>query len=353
MKGGNTMIRKLGISGTGRIGRLLIRNMLSNKHNQLKLVAINSIYPVETVAHLLKYDTIHRSWNADISIQDGNLLINGDIIQIISEREPERIPWGTLGIDIAIDATGKFNDRQGAQKHLSAGASTVIVTAPGKNMDFTVVMGVNDHLLDLSKHTILSAASCTTNCVAPLLSIMDQAFQVKRGWMTTIHSYTSDQNHLDNPHKDLRRARSCTQSIVPTTTGVGKALVDVLPHLASYIEGISIRVPTQDVSLVDLTVQVAREVSLDEVKSVFHAAANGKLSHYVGYIEEPLVSSDFIGNEKSAIVDGLSIMTVENQIKILAWYDNEWAYACRVIELAQAVNERMDKKWKSPVALKH
>jgi glyceraldehyde 3-phosphate dehydrogenase len=337
------VIRKIGISGTGRIGRLLIRKMFSSKHNQLKLVAINSIYPIETVAHLLKYDTIHGTWNVDISIQDGNLLINGEFIHIVSEREPESIPWGQMDIDIVIDATGKFNDRQGAQKHISAGASTVIVTAPGKNMDFTVVMGVNDHLLDLSKHTILSAASCTTNCVAPVLSILDKAFQVKRGWMTTVHAYTSDQKHIDNPHKDLRRARACTQSIVPTTTGVGKALVDVLPHLASYIEGLSIRVPTQDVSLVDLTVQVAREVSLGEVKSVFYTVTNGNLSQYVGYTEEPLVSADFIGCDKSAVVDGLSIMTVENQIKILAWYDNEWAYTCRVVDLADSVSERMEK----------
>lgn len=350
-KGGNTMVRQIGISGTGRIGRMLIRKMLSSKHHQLKLGVINSTYPVETVAHLLKYDTVHGTWSADISIKDGSLLINGDLIQIVSQRDPESIPWEQMNVDIVIDATGKFNDRQGAQKHIAAGASTVIVTAPGKQMDFTVVMGVNDHLLDLSKHTILSAASCTTNCVAPILSILDQAFQVKRGWMTTVHSYTSDQKHIDNPHKDLRRARACTQSIVPTTTGVGKALADVLPHLAPYIEGISIRVPTQDVSLIDLTVQVARKVSPDEVKSVLHTAANETLSHYVNYIEEPLVSADFIGCDKSAVVDGLSIMAVENQIKVLAWYDNEWAYACRVIELAQAVNERMGKTWQSPLAL--
>lgn len=347
------VIRKIGISGTGRIGRLLIRKMFSSGHNQLKLAAINSIYPVETVAHLLKYDTIHGTWNADISVQDGSLLINGDVILVISERDPNNIPWGEMDIDIVIDATGKFNDRQGAQKHISAGASTVIVTAPGKNMDLTVVMGVNDHLLDLSKHSILSAASCTTNCVAPVLSILDKAFQVRRGWMTTVHAYTSDQKHIDNPHKDLRRARACTQSIVPTTTGVGKALVDVLPHLASYIEGLSIRVPTQDVSLVDLTVQVERVVTLDEVKSVFQTAANGDLSHYVSYIEEPLVSADFIGCDKSAVIDGLSIMAVENQIKILAWYDNEWAYACRVFELANAVNERMGGVWKSLAGQKH
>lgn len=334
------MKRKVGLSGTGRIGRMVIRKILSDADSQLKLEAINSTSPVETVAHLLKYDTVHGTWNADISVQKGNLLINGNLIKMVSEREPENIPWGLMNVEIVIDATGKFNHRQGARKHLAAGASHVIITAPGKQMDLTVVMGVNDYLLDLSKHTILSAASCTTNCVAPILNILDQAFQVKRGWMTTVHAFTSDQRHMDNPHKDLRRARACTQSIIPTTSGVGKALADVLPHLAPYVEGLSLRVPTQDVSLADLTVQVSRTVSIDEVKSTFKAAVHE--NRYVGYIEEPLVSADFIGCDKSAVVDGLAIMVAENQIKVLAWYDNEWAYASRVIDLAQAVHERME-----------
>jgi glyceraldehyde 3-phosphate dehydrogenase len=344
------METKVGISGTGRIGRLLIRNILSDTNKSLKLVAINSIYPAETVAHLLKYDTVHGTWDADISVQNGNLVINGKLFQIVSEREPENIPWGKMGVDIVMDATGKFTHRQGAEKHLGAGASHVIVTAPGEQMDLTVVMGVNDQLLDLSKHKIISAASCTTNCVAPLLNILDQAFLVKRGWVTTVHAFTSDQKHIDNPHKDLRRARACTQSIVPTTTGVGKALEDVLPHLSQFVEGISIRVPTQDVSLADLTIEVSRGVTLDEVKSVF----DGKLNknHYVSYTNAPLVSADFIGCDKSAVVDGLSIMATNNQIKLLAWYDNEWAYASRVIDLAQAVQERMEKEWLFPKILK-
>ena len=341
MKGDNKLEGRIGISGTGRIGRMLIRKVLSDTKVDLKLEAINSIYPAETVAHLLKYDTVHGTWDKEISVQNGNLIIDGNSIQIVSERDPANIPWRLMNVDIVMDATGQFNNREGAQKHLTAGASHVIVTAPGKDMDLTVVMGVNDHLIDLSKHTLLSAASCTTNCVAPLLNIIDQAFQVKRGWMTTVHAFTSDQKHIDNPHKDLRRARACTQSIVPTTTGVGKALVDVLPHLAPLIEGISIRVPTQNVSLVDLTVQVSKDINVDEVKSVFQEATNN--NRYVKYIEDPLVSADFIGCDKSAIVDGLSIMTAENQIKVLAWYDNEWAYACRVVDLAQAVYERMEK----------
>jgi glyceraldehyde 3-phosphate dehydrogenase len=250
-----------------------------------------------------------------------------------------------------IDATGKFNDRQGAQRHVNAGASNVIITAPGKQMDLTVVMGVNEHLYDPSKHTFLSTASCTTNCVAPVLSILDSAFQIKRGWVTTVHSFTSDQNHLDNPHKDLRRARSCTQSIIPTSTGVGKALRDVIPHLAPVVEGLSLRVPVQDVSLIDLTVKVAREVDKDEVRAVFQTAVKGKFSPFVDYIEEPLVSVDFIGCSKSAVVDGLSIMAQEDQIKVLAWYDNEWAYACRVVEFAQFVQERNVKAWEATPVL--
>ncbi|PGV55140.1 type I glyceraldehyde-3-phosphate dehydrogenase [Bacillus sp. AFS037270] len=343
------MDTKVGISGTGRIGRLLIRKILSDTNKSLKLVAINSIYPAETVAHLLKYDTVHGTWDADISVQNSNLVINGKHFQIVSEREPENIPWGKMGVDIVMDASGKFTHRQGAEKHLRAGASHVIVTAPGEQMDLTVVMGVNDQLLDISKHKIISAASCTTNCVAPLLNILDQAFLVKRGWVTTVHAFTSDQKHIDNPHKDLRRARACTQSIVPTTTGVGKALEDVLPHLSRFVEGISIRVPTQDVSLADLTIEVSRAVTLDEVKSVF----NGKLNknHYVSYTNVPLVSADFIGCDKSAVVDGLSIMATNNQIKLLAWYDNEWAYASRVIDLAQTVQERMEKEWLFPKIL--
>ncbi|MBT2740827.1 type I glyceraldehyde-3-phosphate dehydrogenase [Bacillus sp. ISL-77] len=337
------MERRIGISGTGRIGRLLIRKVLSGTNNPLKLVAINSIYPAETVAHLLKYDTVHGTWNVDISVENSNLLINGNLIRIVSEREPENIPWKQMNVEIVMDASGKFNHRQGAKKHLEAGASHVIVTAPGKQMDLTVVMGVNDHLLDISKHKIISAASCTTNCVAPLLNSLDKAFLVKRGWVTTVHAFTSDQKHIDNPHKDLRRARACTQSIVPTTTGVGKALEDVLPHLSPFVEGISLRVPIQDVSLADLTIEVSREVTLDEVKSVFNGASNE--NHYVGYTNEPLVSADFTGCDKSAIVDGLSILTAKNQIKLLAWYDNEWAYASRVIDLAQAVHERMGKEW--------
>ncbi|MFD0693084.1 type I glyceraldehyde-3-phosphate dehydrogenase [Paenibacillus sp. GCM10027628] len=338
----------VGISGMGRIGRLLIRKICSDKQQAFRLVAMNSIYPVETIAHLLKYDTVHGRWDADISIRDGKLIINGIEIQVTFERDPAQLPWRELGVQLVVDATGKFNDREGAEKHISAGAKQVLITAPGKDMDLTVVMGINDHQYDPEKHRLLSAASCTTNCLSPTLHILDQAFGVQAGWMTTVHAFTSDQNHMDNPHKDLRRARACTESIVPTTTGVGKALADVLPHLAPHIQGLSLRVPTQDVSLVDLTVKVSRSpVSLDQVKSVFKSASEGKLAGYVGYTDEPLVSADYIGCSNSAVIDGPSIMVMGDQIKVLAWYDNEWGYTNRVSELVQLMAERVKQGWKT------
>ncbi|AFC29582.1 glyceraldehyde-3-phosphate dehydrogenase [Paenibacillus mucilaginosus 3016] len=341
--------KSIGISGMGRIGRLLVRRLFSGEASGLALKAINCVYPAETVAHLLKYDTVHGRWDADVSVEDGNLIINGQSIRIVGERDPEKLPWGELGVTLVLDATGKFNNREGAAKHLAAGAAEVILTAPGKDVDLTIVMGVNDGMYDPGKHRILSAASCTTNCLSPVLHILDRAFGVTGGWMTTVHSFTSDQNHLDNPHKDLRRARACTQSIVPTSTGVGKALGDVLPHLAPHIQGLSLRVPTQDVSLVDLTVQVRRSTDAAEVRGVFREAAQGAFARYLGYTEEPLVSVDFIGNSKSAVVDGLSVAAMENQIKVLAWYDNEWAYACRVVELAELTAERNVQPWQSAV----
>jgi glyceraldehyde 3-phosphate dehydrogenase len=333
----------VGISGMGRIGRLLVRQAFSNSFKGFDVKAINSIYPAETIAHLLKYDTIHGTWNADISVQEGKLTINGKSIEFYMERDPSALPWNEAGVSLAIDATGKFTDRGGASKHLSAGAHKVLITAPAKQADLTVVMGVNDHSYDPQKHRILSAASCTTNCVAPLLHMLDQAFGVKYGWMTTVHSYTSDQNHLDNPHKDLRRARACAQSIVPTSTGVGKALTDVLPHLAPVIQGISIRVPTPVVSLVDLTVQLGMNTTLEGVNQALHSSIQTKMQDYVDIVETPLVSSDFIGSPYSAIIDAPSLMVDGNQLKILAWYDNEWGYSCRVMDLAALVMKNIDQ----------
>lgn len=338
------MAGTLGVSGVGRIGRLLIRRAFELSEDGMGLRAINSVYPAGTIAHLLKYDTVHGTWKAEVREEGDELIINGRRIRIVSERDPGAIPWKDLGVDIAIDATGKFNDKEGATKHLNAGARKVIITAPGKRMDLTVVMGVNDDKYDAEKHTLLSAASCTTNCVAPVLHVLDSAFQVKSGWMTTVHSYTNDQKHMDNPHSDLRRARACTQSIIPTSTGVGKALVDVLPHLAPLVNGIAVRVPTPDVSLVDLTVQVHRPVDVQEVQKAFREASEGPMAPVLGYSDAPLVSSDFIGCDKSAVIDGESIMTAFDQVKVLAWYDNEWGYASRVMDLASTVSKTMNKE---------
>ncbi|MBP1993382.1 type I glyceraldehyde-3-phosphate dehydrogenase [Paenibacillus eucommiae] len=324
---------KIGINGTGRIGRLLLRRAFDNIHG-LDIAVINTVSPVETLVHLLQYDTVHGKWNAVIEIEQDHIIINGKRIRITSSRNPELIGWDKYGVDIVVDATGKFNDRVGASRHLESGASRVIITAPGKEMDLTVVMGVNESDYDPEKHFLLSTASCTTNCLAPVLQVLDQAFQVQSGWMTTIHSYTNDQHHLDNSHPDLRRARACTQSIIPTSTGVQKALKDVLPHLAPKMRGTSLRVPTQDVSIIDLTVQLGRSVTVEEVKEAFLQAIDGSdsIGRFIDWSDQPLVSTDYVGNDKSAIVDALSTIVMGNELKLLAWYDNEWGYACRVID---------------------
>jgi len=327
----------IGISGMGRIGRLLIRSMFLHGRLTKQLKAINCNYPPETIAHLLKYDTVHGTWHAEFEVSEGRLRINDTWIAVVSEQEPEHIPWKNEGVELAIDATGKFNRREGASRHLAAGAKKVIITAPGQRMDRTIVMGVNDRSYDASRHSLLSAASCTTNCAAPILQVLDDAFGVQSGWISTVHALTSDQKHVDNPHKDLRRARACTQSIIPTSTGLGSALADVLPSLAPRIHGVSVRVPTQDVSLADFTLRLKRDAGAEDVKAALSAAAAGDYAHYIGYTEEPLVSADFIGNSKSAVVDGLSVAANDGLVKILAWYDNEWAYACRVAELAELV----------------
>lgn len=326
---------RIGLSGTGRIGRLCLRKLLSDMPPELELVAVNTTTSVSTLAHLLQYDTVHGKWDAAIEVEDNDLIINGHRITVVSERNPDHLPWKALNVDLVIDATGKFVTRAELGRHLTAGAERALLTAPGKDLDLTVVMGVNEERYDPQQHRLISAASCTTNCLAPVLHIMDRAFGIKRGWMTTIHAYTSDQNLLDNPHRDLRRARACTSSMVPTSTGVSKALADVIPKLAPVVNGISVRVPTQDVSLIDLQLDLERAVDAEEVRGALREAAEGDMSAYVGYNEIPLVSADYIGCEQSAVIDGLSVMAADNQVKLLAWYDNEWGYACRVIDLAR------------------
>lgn len=330
------MTARIAINGFGRIGRMVFRKAILD--NDLEIVAINASYPAETLAHLLKYDSNHGKFKAQITAEDNALVINEKKVLLLNSRNPRELPWNELKVDIVIEATGKFNSREKASLHLEAGAKKVILTAPGKDEDVTIVMGANEGALNLQRHHIISNASCTTNCLAPVAKVLDERFGIINGLMTTIHSFTNDQNNIDNPHKDLRRARSCGQSIIPTSTGAAKALSLVLPHLKGKLHGMALRVPTPNVSLVDLVVDLKREVTVGEVNNAFLAASRGPLKGILDISEEPLVSIDFNTNEHSAIIDGLSTMVIgANKVKILAWYDNEWGYSCRVADLAKHV----------------
>lgn len=334
------MMAKIAINGFGRIGRMVFRKMMSE--DSVELVAVNASYPAETLAHLIKYDTNHGKFEGEVIADDNALIINGKRVEIVNNRDPKELPWKELGIDIVIEATGKFNARDKAALHLEAGAKKVILSAPGKNEDVTIVMGVNNDVLNIEEHDIISNASCTTNCLAPVAKVLDEQFGIKNGLMTTIHAYTNDQKNLDNPHKDLRRARACAQSIIPTSTGAAKALTLVLPQLKGKLHGMALRVPTPNVSLVDLVVDVERPVTAEEINNAFVTASEGSLKNILTYTEEPLVSIDFNTNPNSAIIDGLSTMVIgDNKVKVLAWYDNEWGYSCRVVDLTKLVAEKL------------
>ncbi|PLR80214.1 glyceraldehyde-3-phosphate dehydrogenase [Bacillus sp. V33-4] len=334
------MKARIAINGFGRIGRLVFRKAILDE--TLEIVAINASYPAETLAHLIKYDTIHGKFEGDVFPADQALIVNNQRIQLISNRDPASLPWEQLDIDIVIEATGKFNSREKASLHLEAGAKKVILTAPGKNEDVTIVMGVNEYSLDVEKHFIISNASCTTNCLAPVVKVLDEQFGIENGLMTTVHSYTNDQKNIDNPHKDLRRARACGQSIIPTTTGAAKSLSLVLPHLKGKMDGVALRVPTPNVSLVDLVVDLGKGVTASDVNEAFLFASQGYLQGIMDYTTEPLVSIDFNTNPSSAIIDGLSTMVIgKRKVKVLAWYDNEWGYSNRVVELVKFVAETM------------
>ncbi len=344
------MITKIGINGFGRIGRMVFRKAIHDPN--IEVVAINASYPIETLAHLIKYDTIHGTLADQIEVRDNEIIINGKVTKLLSDRDPSKLPWGELGVEIVVEATGKFKDQEGAGKHIAAGAKKVVITAPGKDEDVTIVMGVNDETFDYDKHRIISNASCTTNCLAPVAKVLDEAFGIEYGMMTTVHSYTNDQKNLDNPHKDLRRARACAQAIIPTSTGAAKAVGKVLPHLLGKLNGLSLRVPTPNVSIVDLVVNVKKSVTLEEVNHVLKQAADGSMNAYIEFTDAPLVSPDFNGNEHSAIVDGLSTMVMgDKQIKVLIWYDNEWGYSCRVLDLVKHVSEAAQLKKKQEVTV--
>lgn len=310
----------------------------------LDIVAINASYPAETLAHLLKYDTIHGKFDGIIIAEDDSLVVNGRRVKLINNRDPKLLPWKEMNIDIVIEATGKFNDRSKAALHLDAGAKRVILSAPGKNEDVTIVMGVNQEVLEIDKHFVISNASCTTNCLGPVAKVLDEKFGIDNGLMTTIHSYTNDQNNIDNPHKDLRRARAAAESMIPTTTGAAKAISLVLPQLKGKLHGMAIRVPTPNVSLVDLVVDLNRDVTIEEVNQAFIDASENELKGIMEFTMEPLVSSDFKTNPHSAIIDGLTTMMIgDRKVKVLAWYDNEWGYSNRVVDLVKLVGSELKK----------
>ncbi len=333
------MAIKVGINGFGRIGRNVFRAALGD--SDIDIVAVNDITDADTLAHLLKYDSVLGNLAQDVRA-DGDTIIAGDeSFKVLKERDPAKLPWKELGVDIVVESTGLFTKREDASKHLEAGAKKVIISAPAKGEDFTVVMGVNQDKYDPASHHLISNASCTTNCLAPIVKVLHEEFGLKKGIMTTIHSYTNDQRLLDLPHKDLRRARAAALSMIPTTTGAALAVARVLPELEGRLDGISVRVPTPNVSLTDLVAELEKDVSVDDVNAAFQKAADGELQGILAVSEEPLVSADFKGNPHSCIVDAPFTKVIGgNTVKVLAWYDNEWAFSCRVKDLIHFIADK-------------
>lgn len=326
------MTVKIGINGFGRIGRLVFRGTLGDPN--VEVVAVNDLTNAKTLAHLLKYDTNHGTLDADVSVDGDNIVVDGKKIKVMAERDPKNIPWGDLGVEYVVEATGIFRTREQAQWHIDAGAKKVIISAPAKNEDITIVMGVNENQYESAKHHVISNASCTTNCLAPFAKIINDEFGIKKGLMTTVHAYTTDQNILDLPHSDLRRARAAAMNIVPTTTGAAAAVGLVLPELKGKLDGFAMRVPVSTVSVVDIVVETEKPVSAEKANAVLKAAAEGDLKGILGYEEAPLVSCDYRGNDNSSIIDAALTKSMgDNMLKIVAWYDNEWGYSMRVIDL--------------------
>ncbi|WMJ16630.1 type I glyceraldehyde-3-phosphate dehydrogenase [Geobacillus proteiniphilus] len=327
------MAVKVGINGFGRIGRNVFRAALKNP--DIEVVAVNDLTDANTLAHLLKYDSVHGRLDAEVSVNGNNLVVNGKEIIVKAERDPANLAWGEVGVDIVVESTGRFTKREDAAKHLEAGAKKVIISAPAKNEDITIVMGVNQDKYDPKAHHVISNASCTTNCLAPFAKVLHEQFGIIRGMMTTVHSYTNDQQILDLPHKDLRRARAAAESIIPTTTGAAKAVALVLPELKGKLNGMAMRVPTPNVSVVDLVAELEKEVTVEEVNAALKAAAEGELKGILAYSEEPLVSRDYNGSTASSTIDALSTMVIEGKmVKVVSWYDNETGYSHRVVDLA-------------------
>lgn len=331
------MAVRIGINGFGRIGRNVLRAGVGTQ--EIEFVAVNDITDAQTLGHLLKYDSVIGNFAGTVEVKENTIIVNGKPLKVLSEKDHTKLPWKDLGVDIVIESTGlkHFTDGDAAKQHITNGAKKVIISAPAKTPDITLVIGVNDNLYDPAKHHVISNASCTTNCLAPVAKVLLQNFGIKKGLMTTIHSYTNDQKLLDLPHKDLRRARAAALNMIPTSTGAAKAIGLVIPELKGKLDGVAVRVPTPNVSIVDLVVEANRPVTKEEVNAAFKTAANGPLKHILEYVEIPLVSSDFKGNPHSAMFDAPLTFVVENMIKVMAWYDNEWGYSCRVIDLTKKI----------------
>jgi glyceraldehyde 3-phosphate dehydrogenase len=337
-KEGKTMGVKIGINGFGRIGRVIVR-AAQRIGADMDFVAINDLTDAQTLAHLLKYDSVHGIFPGEVQAKGESLLVNGKGIKVTAIKDPAQLPWKELGVDVVMECTGLFRDKDKAAKHLEAGAKKVIISAPAKGPDITIVMGVNHKAYDPNKHHIISNASCTTNCLAPVAKVLLDNFGIKRGLMTTIHAYTNDQSLLDFPHKDLRRARAAALSMIPTTTGAAAAVALVLPQLKGKLDGLAIRVPTPNVSIVDLVVEVEKETAVDSVNAALKKASQGELKGILGYTEEPLVSIDFNGNTLSSIVDASTTTVIEGRmVKVLSWYDNEMGYSARMVDLAKFIS---------------
>jgi glyceraldehyde 3-phosphate dehydrogenase len=336
------MAIRVGINGFGRIGRQVLRAAKQSGLHDLEFVAVNDLTDTRTLAHLFKYDSVHRTFAGEVTAGDGSITVDGAKIRVLAEREPAKLPWKELGVDVVLESTGRFTSAEKAGQHIAGGAKKVIISAPGKGEDITVVMGVNNAKYDPKKHHIISNASCTTNCLVPMVKVVRDAFGFVRGSMVTVHSYTNDQSILDQPHKDLRRARAAAVSMIPTTTGAAKATSLVIPELKGKIDGMSIRVPTPDVSFTDLAVVVDKPVTVEQVNAAFEKAANGELKGILAYTEEELVSSDYVGNAYSCILDSKCTNVVDGLlVKVSGWYDNEWGYASRCVDLLRYVGARL------------
>ncbi|MEY9850761.1 glyceraldehyde 3-phosphate dehydrogenase [Leifsonia sp. EB41] len=331
---------KIGINGFGRIGRNYLRAALA-KGSDLEIVAVNDLTDNKTLAHLLKYDSITGRLDATVELEGDSIVVNGKPIKVLEERDPANLPWGELGVDIVIESTGRFTKAADAKKHIEAGAKKVIISAPATDEDATFVMGVNEHLYDPEKHNIISNASCTTNCLAPLAKVFNDEFGIERGLMTTVHAYTADQNLQDGPHSDLRRARAAAINIVPTSTGAAKAIGLVLPELKGKLDGFALRVPVPTGSITDLTVTASRPVTIDEVKAAYKKAAEGPLKGILKYTEDEIVSSDIVSDPHSSIFDSGLLRVLGDQVKLSSWYDNEWGYSNRLVDLTEYVAERL------------